>query len=378
MLAVGGQHFVLRGQTEAGEDDVAPVRGRGRQREVRFGHADHGRELRPDSLAQLDRAREVVRPAPASLEIGFVALRHRGDRRGRQRAVRARVQVGEALEHGELPAGFVDGHSIVTSTGAWSDRSRPSRRLRSSGQRCACPEWAPRTRIWSIPEIGRENAQSGPVSCSSVFERSRMTLKSPARASASSGSAKLFGEDRRPQELAVGDAPVGHARIVQVRDGEVPLTGLAAHRVADPPLLRPGEPDPRVQFERARLQSPEPPRVEDDRVARERPKPVAEQDRVRLTSNSGAKEPVVKLGDAGGRAPRSREVAARRPPRTSASRSSRPGARAPRPEAPGGTAHRAGLRSPAAPSPSRSCPSRAGSRCRGRRSRCVRAAARAG
>jgi GGDEF domain-containing protein len=64
------------------------------------------------------RAREVLGPAAAGFEVRPVLRDHRLDRRTGERAVRACVQVGIALEDGELRAGFRDGHSIVTSTGA--------------------------------------------------------------------------------------------------------------------------------------------------------------------------------------------------------------------------------------------------------------------
>ena len=83
-----------------------------------LGHADRRRELRPHPLAQLDRAREVIGPAAPGFEVRVLLRDHRLDGRTRERAVRACVQVGIALEDGELLAGLFDGHSIVTSTGA--------------------------------------------------------------------------------------------------------------------------------------------------------------------------------------------------------------------------------------------------------------------
>jgi hypothetical protein len=118
MLAVGRDDLVLGAEPKAGEDDVAAVRRRGRQREVPLGHADCVRQLCPYPVAQLEGASEVVGPAAAVFEVRPVLRDHRLNGQAGERAVRARVQVGVALEDGELRAGFLDGHSIVTSTGA--------------------------------------------------------------------------------------------------------------------------------------------------------------------------------------------------------------------------------------------------------------------
>ena len=118
MLAVGRDDLVVRGQAEPRQDDVAAVRGRGRERHVLGRHADEGRELLPHGRPQLERTLEVRRPAAAVLEIGLLLGGHRLDRRAGERPVRARVQVGEPLEDGELRASLLEGHSNLVSTGA--------------------------------------------------------------------------------------------------------------------------------------------------------------------------------------------------------------------------------------------------------------------
>src|SRR5205823_5542789 len=118
MLTVGRDDLVIGGQAEPGEDDVAAVRRRGRQRKALDGNADGGGELRPDLVAQCERSLEVGWAAAALLEVSALLCGHRLDRRQRERPVRARVQVREALEDRELGARLVNGHSIVVSTGA--------------------------------------------------------------------------------------------------------------------------------------------------------------------------------------------------------------------------------------------------------------------
>ena len=85
------------------------------------------------------------------------------------------------------------------------------------------------------------------------------------------GLREALGEDRGSEQLAVGYSPVGHARIVQVRNRQMALVRDTADRMADAPLVRPGEADPRLELELPPLEPPEAPWVEDDRVASERP-----------------------------------------------------------------------------------------------------------
>ena len=47
-------------------------------------------------------------------------------------------------------------YSIVSSTGAWSERTTPERSRRALGQTSASETGAPRTSTWSIPATGSE------------------------------------------------------------------------------------------------------------------------------------------------------------------------------------------------------------------------------
>ena len=184
-------------------------------------------------------------------------------------------------------------------------------------------------------------------------------------------------EDGRPHQLRVGDSQRGSpvaCRFATVRPLR-PRRGPPGRRAAPWPTSR------RIRRSRAELPrdaAAELERVEHDRVAR-RP---ASSGRSRIAFawpvRAERKRPVVDPGESAGRAPRSGAAAARRPRRRPASRSTRRAAAATRPAAPAGRARRAGPRSPAGPSPPGSRAAPAGSRCRGRRSRCGRAGARSG
>jgi hypothetical protein len=133
VLRVRGDDLVLGSQAQPGEDDVAAFRRRRGQRDVLGRHADRCGQPGAHALAKLEHGVDVRLPTAAELEVGELLGRHRLDGRTRERAHRARIQIGDLVEDGELRAGFVEVHSS-SSIGGWSDSSMPSTRRRSSGQ----------------------------------------------------------------------------------------------------------------------------------------------------------------------------------------------------------------------------------------------------
>ena len=150
MLAVGRDDLVVGPEVEPGQDDVAALGRRGRERDVRGIDVHHAGERRACLPAQREHLVDVGLAAAAPLEVGVVAGFHRLDRRARNGAHRAGVQVRDPFEGGELRAGFVEIHCRDRSTGAWSDRSMPFRVRRASGHTSRVPGFPPRTRMWSI------------------------------------------------------------------------------------------------------------------------------------------------------------------------------------------------------------------------------------
>ena len=146
MLDVGRDDLVVRPKPEAAQDDVAALRCRARQRDVFDRHVDERSQSGAQTPAELCHV-EKLRDAPAAgLELCGEPRRHRGGRPLRQRPDRARVEVREALEHGELGANLVERHVILTSTGEWSLTTTPLTRRREIGQRSGALASAPRTR----------------------------------------------------------------------------------------------------------------------------------------------------------------------------------------------------------------------------------------
>src|SRR4051794_5321735 len=133
MLDVGGDDLVRGGQVEPGEDDIASVRGRADEGNVLGRELEQAGERLAGALAQGEDLLEVGLSAAALLEIALVPFRHRFDCRARERAVRAGVQVRVALEDRELGSSLLEGHVTLASTGAWSEKMRPSTRRRSTG-----------------------------------------------------------------------------------------------------------------------------------------------------------------------------------------------------------------------------------------------------
>ncbi len=109
MLAVARHDLVLGPELEAGQDDVAAVGRRARQGDLlRIDGQERG-QLRPDLVAQAERAGEV-RLAAAALRQVDELLREDGlHGRPGERSVRAGVQVREVVEYRKGGACLVEG-----------------------------------------------------------------------------------------------------------------------------------------------------------------------------------------------------------------------------------------------------------------------------
>ena len=118
VLRVGRRDLVTVGEAEAGDDDVHALGGRVGERDVVGGRADLSREEPAHALAAFDHRLEVGLAAAPVLAFPGAQLRHRSERRPRERAERARVQVGEPVEHREPRALLGPVHAISSSTGA--------------------------------------------------------------------------------------------------------------------------------------------------------------------------------------------------------------------------------------------------------------------
>ena len=101
----------LGAELETGEDDVAAVRRRRRQRDVLGADADERGDVRPQLLAHLEEAREPREAAATLADAGLLLRAHRVDRPARERADAPGLEVGVALEHGELRACLLEGHA---------------------------------------------------------------------------------------------------------------------------------------------------------------------------------------------------------------------------------------------------------------------------
>src|SRR5581483_5184182 len=173
VLLVGRDHLVVGREPEARKDGHAATTRRLDERDRAWSDVEHSREPRARLVAQRDHPLVVRGPSPPALEVGARLLDDSLRGRPCERAVRARVQIREALEHRELRPRFLEVHPTVASTGAWSERSFPSMRRRSAGQATGGVDGRPRTRIWSML------AASGSDQPSSSYGGRR--LASPAR-----------------------------------------------------------------------------------------------------------------------------------------------------------------------------------------------------
>src|SRR5262249_35556117 len=186
-------------EAESGDDDVAAIGRRRGERHERVVDAEERAELLPYLPAERQRGVGEGLARARLAELAVECRSHRLRRRDRERTVGACVQVGVALEYRKRRTGLLEGHtSILSSTGAWSESSRPFCRRRSSGQTRSGPASAPRTSTWSIPgPAGEKSASSGRV------------LKSPARTSGSPGRARP--SNHSTARAISGSAPIDPA-----------------------------------------------------------------------------------------------------------------------------------------------------------------------
>jgi hypothetical protein len=134
VLRVGRDDLVAGAEIETVDDHVAAVRRGAVERQVVRRHADLGRHGLPHALARREHRVDVGRAGAPVLEVAPPLRGDRLGRRSRQRARRAGVEVGPALEGRVLAAGFLGRHARTRSTGAWSEKSSPPIRRRSVGQ----------------------------------------------------------------------------------------------------------------------------------------------------------------------------------------------------------------------------------------------------
>ena len=189
--------------------------------------------LRAHPVAQLERALEVGGAAAPALEVG------RSCSAIASAVGRASGPIVPAFRYARRSStgncALASSNVIRSSPPPARGRTGACRRTRrlSSGQRCAWPDLAPRTSTWSIHAIGcvkPHRASSG-----SVEERSRMTLKSPATTSTSSGSAKASAKDAARSSSASATRQSWTARPVQVRAPSAPRCARRGRRGAPSP-----------------------------------------------------------------------------------------------------------------------------------------------
>ena len=117
MLGVRRHDLVAPAHAESGEDDVAAVRRRAREREVRRRRTDCSRDFLPHAFAQREHALDPRLSAASELVIEPVAFGHRRDRRARERPQSPRVQIREAFKDGKLRTHLGPRHVSSRSTG---------------------------------------------------------------------------------------------------------------------------------------------------------------------------------------------------------------------------------------------------------------------
>ena len=118
MLVRRRHDLVLRPEVEAGEDDVAAVGRRAGERDLSRLDPDEAGESLAQALPQAEDAIEVLLAQAPALAVGAELGLHRVDGGTRERAEGAGVQVRRPFEHRKEPSRLLEGHPIVTSTGA--------------------------------------------------------------------------------------------------------------------------------------------------------------------------------------------------------------------------------------------------------------------
>ena len=117
VLGVRRHDLVLRRKLEPGEDDVAAVGGRARQRDLLDLDADEAGERAAHLEAQREHPLEVRRAEAAVLELGALLALHGVECRPSQRPERAGIEIGLPLEHRKERPRLVEGHPTFVSTG---------------------------------------------------------------------------------------------------------------------------------------------------------------------------------------------------------------------------------------------------------------------
>ena len=118
MLGVRRRDLVALTELEPGDDDLHALCGRiGQSDEVR-GRTDLRCEQFANPLPALDHRVEVLPATASMLAFPRAQLSHRGERRPRERAECAGVQVGVPVEHRKPGSLLGPRHVISSSTGA--------------------------------------------------------------------------------------------------------------------------------------------------------------------------------------------------------------------------------------------------------------------
>ena len=110
VLVGRGDDLVVGLQAEAGEDDVAPVGGRSRDRHLVDVDPDELGELGAQLLARLEQSHELGEGAAPFLETALLRGLHRVDRPACERPDAPGLQIGIAIEHRELGACLLERH----------------------------------------------------------------------------------------------------------------------------------------------------------------------------------------------------------------------------------------------------------------------------
>ena len=116
VLVRGRDQLVIRPQLEPGQDEIASVGRRSRERNLLRVDADEAGELGAELRAEREDALDVVEPDPAVGEISLLLGAHGLRRCAGQRAGASRLEVRHAFEHGKLRAGLLERHARILPT----------------------------------------------------------------------------------------------------------------------------------------------------------------------------------------------------------------------------------------------------------------------
>ena len=219
---------------------------------------------------------EVRVARPPLLELPALDGLHGLDGRARKRAERARVQVRVALEHRQAAADGYEVDAITASTGAWSERTAPFTRRRSSAH-------------GSGPRSQLEAAGENLVDPLDRLREARHRVVLDVEIAEENAPLRTREEGRGTLDLLCDPALVGVVRSVQVGQDN-PLTArLDLEGVAHAPLATAEEPV-----------LPRQPGIEDEAPVLSNLEMRVDEQRVRLAGEARAEA----LGVAVGHAPR--------------------------------------------------------------------------